>query len=375
MSGTEPVYAVQRRERILAELREHGAVSVTTLARRLDVSTLTVRRDINALAEQGLLTRVHGGATLRSTLDVGARPSTAGLPPRHTIGMVVPSLEYYWPAIVNGARSQAARLRASVLLRASTYDPRDNRRHVEALLKTPGLQGLIVAPATEGEAALDTLRWLDSLPVPVVLAERRVPPAAATARLDSVGTDHAVGAALAVQHLHELGHTRIGLFTQAGNPTGPALRLGWRSALESLGLPVDVAVLDGIRFDEPGQDAAKDEALDLLRSTGTTAVIVLPDPQAIALQQHAIDRGLRVPHDLALVAYDDDVARFGDPAVTAVRPPKEYVGREAVSTLIARLEDAPGRPPHRVLLGPELHVRPSSAPASIDRALLEEANG
>ena len=108
-----------------------------------------------------------------------------------------------------------------------------------------------------------------------------------------------------------------------------------------------------------------DDALQVIADTGTTAVIVLPDPQALALEQHALDRGIRVPHDLAIVAYDDDVARFGDPAITAVRPPKQHVGREAVNLLIARLEAGSGRPAFRVKLSPELHVRESSLRPSI----------
>lgn len=363
MTGREPLYAIQRRERILDELRARGAVSVSVLAGQLGVSELTVRRDINTLAQQGLVTRVHGGATLRSALDAGAHAAAAPMPAKYTIGMVVPSLDYYWPAVVNGARAQAALRRAALLLRASTYDARDHRRQIEALLATPGLHGLIVAPETTGGDAVETLRWLDSLPVPVVLAERRVGGAAA-GRLDSVSSDHAAGAALAVQHLHEAGHTRIGLLLESGTPTGRYVRLGWGAALESLGLSADVA-LDGIRFDTPGRERAMDDALDVIRDTGTTAVIVLPDPQAIALEQHAIDRGVRVPQDLAIVAYDDDVARFGDPPLTAVRPPKESVGREAVDLLIARLEGGPGRPAHRLKLGPELHVRQSSLPVSI----------
>ncbi|WP_378145120.1 substrate-binding domain-containing protein [Cnuibacter sp. UC19_7] len=367
MTAGEPLYGVQRRERILAQLREKGSVSVSVLARQLGVSELTVRRDVNALAQQGLVTRVHGGATLRSVLDTTRAPAS-GPTPRYVIGMVVPSLDYYWPQIVNGARAEAARLRTTLLLRASTYDARDQRRQVEALLRTPALDGLIVAPDTTGEGALDTLRWLDALPVPVVLAERRVPAAASALRLDSVASDHEVGAALAVRHLREAGHTRIGLFTQRDNPSRGPVEAGWWSALETLDLPRDAARLDGIRFDAPGRDEAMDEALELLERTRTSAVIVLPDPQALALEQHAVDRGIRVPRDLAIVAYDDDVARFGDPAITAIRPPKESVGREAVRLLVSRIEADDVRPTHRVRLGPELHVRQSSLPSSIDPA-------
>ena len=55
--------AAQRRDVILAELEREGAVTVAALARRLGVSEMTVRRDLDALDALGQLNKVHGGAT------------------------------------------------------------------------------------------------------------------------------------------------------------------------------------------------------------------------------------------------------------------------------------------------------------------------
>lgn len=57
--------AAQRHEVITAQLRLHGAVRVGDLATLLDVSEMTVRRDLDVLSELGVLDKVHGGATLR----------------------------------------------------------------------------------------------------------------------------------------------------------------------------------------------------------------------------------------------------------------------------------------------------------------------
>lgn len=54
--------AAQRQHLILQELMDAGTVRVAALAARLDVSEMTVRRDIDALDAGGLLLRVHGGA-------------------------------------------------------------------------------------------------------------------------------------------------------------------------------------------------------------------------------------------------------------------------------------------------------------------------
>ncbi|MFC0644688.1 DeoR/GlpR family DNA-binding transcription regulator [Cellulomonas phragmiteti] len=59
--------ASQRQERILTAIREHGAVRVADLVVALDVSDMTVRRDIAELARAGLVRRVHGGAVTPET--------------------------------------------------------------------------------------------------------------------------------------------------------------------------------------------------------------------------------------------------------------------------------------------------------------------
>jgi DeoR/GlpR family transcriptional regulator of sugar metabolism len=54
--------AALRRAEILVEVREARSVNVTELSRRFGVSSMTVRRDLEALSRTGELTRVHGGA-------------------------------------------------------------------------------------------------------------------------------------------------------------------------------------------------------------------------------------------------------------------------------------------------------------------------
>ncbi|MEU0909682.1 DeoR/GlpR family DNA-binding transcription regulator [Streptomyces althioticus] len=62
MSENQNLLAEQRRTLILDEVRRRGGVRVNELTRRLGVSDMTVRRDLDALARQGVLEKVHGGA-------------------------------------------------------------------------------------------------------------------------------------------------------------------------------------------------------------------------------------------------------------------------------------------------------------------------
>lgn len=58
--------APQRRERIVELVESQGSVSARALVSELDASPATIRRDIEALAEAGLVIKVHGGATALS---------------------------------------------------------------------------------------------------------------------------------------------------------------------------------------------------------------------------------------------------------------------------------------------------------------------
>ncbi|MCZ4511703.1 DeoR/GlpR family DNA-binding transcription regulator [Streptomyces phaeochromogenes] len=62
MSENQNLLAEQRRALILDEVRRRGGVRVNELTRKLGVSDMTVRRDLDALARQGVVEKVHGGA-------------------------------------------------------------------------------------------------------------------------------------------------------------------------------------------------------------------------------------------------------------------------------------------------------------------------
>lgn len=70
--------ASQRRQSILGSLRRDGQAEAGFLSQQLGVSEDTIRRDLRAMAAEGLLKRVHGGATLNA-------PAEAELAVRQTI--------------------------------------------------------------------------------------------------------------------------------------------------------------------------------------------------------------------------------------------------------------------------------------------------
>jgi DNA-binding LacI/PurR family transcriptional regulator len=356
MSQPPSTLAVRRQELILAAVRRHGTVRLADLVEQLGVSAVTVRRDVTALADRGLVLRVHGGITLPYRGGPGERPPIAA---RSVMGMVVPSVEYYWPPVIQGAQSTVVTAGGRLVLRASSYDPAEDRRQVSKLLER-GVDALLVAPTTTGSAGVDLLRWLGGLPVPVVLVERLPPPELPTLALDAATTAHALGAGFAVRHLVTLGHRRIALITSRSSPTSRALRAGWRDTVASLGLPRHHGLGHDVpAYGTPNWTDAYDAVLHRCREHGATALFVHSDREAIGMVERARDHGLAVPDELAVVTYDDEVAAAADPPLTAVRPDKHRLGALAAELVLSRAAASGDRPVHRVQLWPTLMVRDS----------------
>ncbi|MEV1176846.1 substrate-binding domain-containing protein [Nonomuraea sp. NPDC049784] len=341
----------QRHRLILRQVRDQGSARVADLAEALGVSAVTLRRDVEHLAAQGLLTRVHGGVTLPRDTDVSTPPAS-----KLTIGMLVPTAHYYYPAVIKGAQEQAARAGARLVLGISRYDDAEDRAQVRQLVEG-GADGLLLTPSRQPDD--DHAEWLAGLRVPAVLVERRAELAGPASMLDAVASDHAHGAYLAVRHLAELGHRRLALVAYP-SPTTPRVRVGLLAAASSLGVAVaQEVVIDRGRTDELAAGVA-----GLVRDQGVTGLLVHNDEDALSLVRHLGAAGVAIPGEVSLVAYDDEVAAFCSPSLTAVAPPKEEVGRCAVDLLIARLTRGPAAPGRHLALLPELRVRESSAPPS-----------
>lgn len=349
-----------RQDQVLTAVTERGTIRVTDLAEELGVTPVTVRRDVGTLAEAGLVRRVHGGATAVGGPVTAPRAATS---PRHRVpvGMLVPSLDYYWPDVARGAEEEARRLGLRITLRGSMYHARDETADVQRLVDS-GARGLLLAPTMDGPGGELIREWLTDAPVPVVLMERTAVLGDVRRTAESVITDHAGGSAMAVHYLASVGHRRIGLAYSQQSPHVHQIRAGWLSTCTELGLPVeDVVDLPVPDRRDPGFDEAIDACVQAATATGTTALLVHSDPEAVRIVQRAEELGLSVPGDLSVLAYDDQVAALASPALSAVRPPRRTIGRTATAMLAARLAE-PGRPVHCVRVSPTLTVRDSSGP-------------
>ncbi|MEU6619758.1 GntR family transcriptional regulator [Streptomyces litmocidini] len=315
------------------------------LARANAASVSTVRRAVADLVAEELVVRRQGAGTYVLAPETGRRRAAL-------IGVVVPDTASYYPRVLAGVEEELTAAGARLTTVCSGYDQTCELRALGGLLDD-GADGLLLVPTLTGPEPPETyLRRLAGLPVPAVLMERRGTGLGDTT--ENVCTYHEAGGYDAVHHLARLGHRAIGLVLRAPSPIAEQVSSGFRQAVRELGCRT-------VEFSAALQEwspAAADRCLERLRAAGVTAAVCFGDWQAALLAAAARRAGLAVPGDLALIAYEDEMADAAEIPLTAVAPPKYQLGRTAAGLLLLRLRD-PEQPRRQVLLRPAITVRDS----------------
>ncbi len=167
------------------------------------------------------------------------------------------------------------------------------------------------------------------------------------------------GAAEAVRYLIRKGHRRIAHI--AGDQSTPPGRLrleGYCRAMEAAGLTVDESLL--VYGDFTRGSAAPLARRLLAQDVPPSAIFVANDTMAVDAMLSLQELGYQVPHDIAIVGYDDTPeAQFVRPQLTTVRQPIAPAGRAAADLLLKQILSAPIQA-RRIIFDTELVVRGSA---------------
>jgi LacI family transcriptional regulator len=267
----------------------------------------------------------------------------------HAFGIIVPNLRHsFWLDMVRGVEQVARESGYHVLLSHSNDDPELEGEEIWTLVSRR-MDALLVASSNpDANAAL--MREVAAGGVPVILFDRY------GEQIDTPGVyaDDFGGAVQATQHLVGLGYRRIAhiagdmAYSPAQNRTA-----GYRHVIASAGL--EPFVVEGGFGEENGYRGM----LNLLETYDVEAAFVSHDPSAIGALRAAIDRGLRVPEDMALVGFADmECASHVAVPLTTVSQPKVELGR-ALGSLALRLLSGEADTSTRLVLPTQLVVRRS----------------
>jgi LacI family xylobiose transport system transcriptional regulator len=183
---------------------------------------------------------------------------------------------------------------------------------------------------------------------------------ALTEEVASVGATNWDGGLTATRHLLDLGHQRIGVISGPDGMLCSRARVdGYRTALETAGIPYDPLIIRAGNFDHDSGYVAGLELLQL--SDRPTAIFSGNDLQALAVYRAAHALGLSIPRDLSVVGFDDvSLSSWAAPSLTTVCQPFKQMA-EAAARLVIDIGRGSAPPTERLDLATRLVVRHSTA--------------
>lgn len=333
--------------------RTTAAPRLSDIAGQAAVSEATVSRVLNGKQGVADTTRQRVLAALDILgyeRPVRLRQRSAGL-----IGLVTPELTNpIFPAFAQSVEQVLAGHGYTPVLCTQLPGGATEDELVEQLVER-GVGGIVFLSGLHADTSADPARY-------AALAERGVPFVLINGyneRISAafVSPDDNAAVRMAVGHLADLGHRRIG--PQRYVPSRRK-RDGFVEAAVSL-LSMDRSEAEGLvcstLFSVEGGQVAAGALLD----AGCTGIVCGSDMMALGVVRAARGRGLDVPRDVSVVGFDDSqLIAFTDPPLTTVRQPVQAMAAAAVGAL---LEEIGGSPVQRTeyVFQPELVVRGSTA--------------
>jgi LacI family transcriptional regulator len=248
-----------------------------------------------------------------------------------TIGIIVDDLlSPFTPPIVRGIQDYLTEKGFLSLIVNSDWDPDQEQSAIKTLLSRP-VDGIIFVEYSH-QTTSDALEQSNK---PRVFVHRLF----GSPIKNSVVPDDYYGASLAVEHLTGLGHRRIGYINGPESwHTCRARRSGYQDTLASRHLPFDPLLVQPGDWElESGYAAAKNL---LALATRPTAIFAANDLMALGAVYAIQDAGLSVPHDVAVVGYDDrNFSKTVRPKITTVSMPVIEMGGVAAELLLNQISE------------------------------------
>ncbi|MCT1460069.1 LacI family transcriptional regulator [Aestuariimicrobium sp. p3-SID1156] len=268
---------------------------------------------------------------------------------KHSLALVVADITNpVYAHIMRGFQQEASEAGYTVLLLDTQEDGQAEYDQIQSIL--PLVDGLALSASRLTDSAINQVVKI----VPVVATNRVV------TGVPSVIPDSGRGMRRAVEHLAELGHSRLTYLP--GPEASWANGVRWRAAADAcheLSIP--------LRRTGPGAPSVQGgvQAAEQWRAHPTTGVIAFNDIMAIGFMKAVQAMGLRIPEDVSVVGVDNSISSvLTSPTLTTVSPQPSLIGARAAKALLHQLRHRSSSIPETIVVPMGLIPRESSGPAT-----------
>jgi LacI family transcriptional regulator len=331
-------------------------ITLNDIARKAGVSVSTVSRVLNSKIKTNRISPKTAQLVLEAAKELNYRPNQLArglrLKKTHTIGLVVPDISNPFFAHVTRMIQKNAYEFGYSMIVCNTDEDIETEIEQIYLLRGKGVDGYIIMPVGVENDHIIELMEFDK---PLVLLDRCFD----GLETNSVVVDNYSGSYQATHYLIQQGHKRIAIIQGLINTSTNSDRVkGYKDALIKNGISIDKKLIVGNDF---RKDNGYIETKLLLASPEPpTAIFTMSDLITLGALEAIKESDFTIPDDLSILSYDDiDFAPFFKSPLTAVRQPKESMGKVAVKLLIEDIKLKGKSTKQKIILKPELVIRES----------------
>lgn len=310
-------------------------ITLKQIAKELDVSISTVSKSLRNSLEIGEETREKVQAFAKF---YNYKPNNIALSLKNrktkSIGIIIPEIvHYFFSTVINGIEQVANENGYSVVICLSD-DSFDKEVLNMEMLANGSIDGFIMSLSKETQFKGDFHHITEVINqgMPVVMFDR----VTNDILCDKVIIDDKAAAYEAVQSLIDNGRKKIALVTTVDYVSVGKLRTdGYEKALLDNGIPFNEDLI--IKIEDV--DTCEITISQLLHDRAFDAVFAVNELFAVTIIKTASKMGLKVPEDLAVIAFTDGIiSKYSTPSITTVSQSGEKMGNKAAKMLIERLE-------------------------------------
>ena len=329
------------------------------VARLAAVSKATVSAVLNgtALVKDSTRARVENAIELLNYRPAPVVNGNAFANGAKSLGLVIKEVDNpYYAEVVLGARGVAEENGYTLFVASSEGDYEAERRAID-LLRTKGIDGLIVTPVLHAQTDLSHLFELKRRNYPFVLIEQVM-----GVRASLVDVEQVEASQRAAEYLIAQGHTRILYLAGPTYSMHSQERIDGtvRACSASHLIFTDRNVVRAGAHLEDGYRVGIEYFSACPADGRPTAISCYNDLVAVGLYRALAELGLRVPDDVSVIGFDDiPMAEYLTVPLTTIRMPKARMGALAAEMLIKHVEAHMVLPPQHAMLESELIERAS----------------
>lgn len=331
--------------------------TIHDIAKKLNITASTVSR---ALKDHPRISEETKKAVQRTARKMNYQPNHIAAALRkgrsNIIGIIVPTADRsFFSSVIRGIEEIANKAHYNVMI-CQTYDVYQKEIDTVEALINARVDGIIASHGKE-TISFEHFQKIKNEGIPLVFFDR----VSNDVEASNVVIDDYLGGYKATEHLIEQGCARIAHFTNTRKISIFKERLrGYRDALESHGLPYDknLVVESNLQLEDGRASMLKLLEMQQLPD----AVFSSSAYGAMGALQILKERKLRVPEDVALVAFSNEpFTSFTEPALTTIDQHPLRMGNAAAEIFLDEIAGGTKKfIPQKIVLKPELIVRPSS---------------